>query len=318
MPPITLSNPRHEAFAMALARGHYPSVAYRLAGFSDNNAKARSAELLQNPDILARTEHLRACLPQIESTTNRFAPSLLLMPETKEEMTAWLWQVMSGTRTIVPHQLRAATLFCRLKGWHLRTLLPNQTEPAASPTDLTDHERHLLAHHSQHVIACDSQMLPPTPETTAAYLSTMADLALLAADQFPDTRPIPYITQLHQAEAEAETPTTTGSLPGSSHNSHQSHSSHPSHSPDLAASTGKMGKMGTKSHPARIPGIANHRRNRARPRPPGPTSGPTLPSVSLRRRPAARPSFTGGRAWRRRGVGAARQIPVSPRHYRAY
>src|SRR5688572_15352137 len=101
-PPTTLPDPRHEAFAFALARGLSPRLAYVEAGYSSSNARLRSQELAADPAILARVEHLKACLPHIEAMKARFAPSLLLMPETPDELLAWLWQIMSGTRQIMP------------------------------------------------------------------------------------------------------------------------------------------------------------------------------------------------------------------------
>jgi hypothetical protein len=76
----TLENPRHETFALSLAQGATPEAAYRAAGFSDNNRKARARELAEDPDIAERVAHLKTCLPHIDALRDRFAPSILLMP----------------------------------------------------------------------------------------------------------------------------------------------------------------------------------------------------------------------------------------------
>lgn len=176
-PPLTLRDPRHEAFAFHLASGHSASAAYFLAGFSPNNARTRAEDLAATPSIRARTAHLKTCLPHITELRNHHAPSLLLMPETQEQMLAWLWQVISGARTVLPIQLRAATLFCRLRGWHLAKNLLAQPQPEAAP--LSDEERHILATFSRHTVANDLATRPTAPESLVTYTAAMADLALL-------------------------------------------------------------------------------------------------------------------------------------------
>ncbi|GAA5138371.1 hypothetical protein GCM10023213_17050 [Prosthecobacter algae] len=176
-PPLTLRDPRHEAFAFHLASGHSASAAYLLAGFSPNNARTRAKDLATAPSIRARTAHLKTCLPHITELRNHHAPSLLLMPETQEQMLAWLWQVISGARTVLPIQLRAATLFCRLRGWHLAKNLLAQPQPEAAP--LSDEERHILATFSRHTAANDLATRPTASESLVTYTAAMADLALL-------------------------------------------------------------------------------------------------------------------------------------------
>lgn len=175
--PLTLRDPRHEAFAFHLASGHPASAAYLLAGYSPNNARTRAEDLAATPSIRARIAHLKTCLPQITELRDRHAPSFLLMPETQEQMLAWLWQVISGARTILPIQLRAATLFCRLRGWHLAKNLLAQPQPEAAP--LSDEERHILATFSRHSVANDLATRPVAPESLVTYTAAMADLALL-------------------------------------------------------------------------------------------------------------------------------------------
>jgi hypothetical protein len=213
--PITLTNPRHEAFALALARGHLPATAYRLAGFSDSNAKARALALAQEPHIAARIQHLRACLPHIETVHQHFAPSLLLVPETRGEMIAWLWQIANGTRAVVPTQLRAATLLCRLKGWHLKppaappadpspdgdapSVAPNATPseqpaPPPKPPPLIPSERATLARMGRLQAESEATLQSLPAEQTDRFYSTMADLAIIAAHRYPETRPVPCIT----------------------------------------------------------------------------------------------------------------------------
>ena len=182
-PPTTLADPRHEAFAVHLASGDSAASAYIRAGYSAGNARARSQELARDPDIQDRIRHLRTCLPQAAEFKDRFAPSLLLMPETQDQMLAWLWQVMNGTRKILPIQMRAAALFCRMRGWHLtKPLAPGQQPPV---TPLMDEERHILATFSRHVVETDLASRPCGDPSLVSYYSGMADAALLASLQNP-------------------------------------------------------------------------------------------------------------------------------------
>lgn len=198
-----LQNPRHETFALAIAQGATPEAAYHRAGFSDNNRKARSLQLAQEPEIAERITYLKYSLPRIDNLRDRFAPSVLLMPETASQMKAWLWQVANGTREILPIQLRAATLLCRLNGWHLPSRKADPASPAATPDSLipasnsnsapdsnsspapayspSPNESHLLATFNKHTITHDTA-IRPVPETDSqTFYSSMADVALLDA-----------------------------------------------------------------------------------------------------------------------------------------
>eukprot|EP01031_Cornospumella_fuschlensis_P040310 gene40310-49119_t len=174
MSPLTLPNPRHEAFALSLAAGASPDVAYREAGFTTNNTKARAAQLEANPQIQARISHLRSCLPRIMQLEQTFAPPSLTMPQTKKEMAAYLWQVGSGVRKIPPIQLRAITLFIRINGWHITK--PDKAPPP--PMTMTDEESQLLAQHNAATVAADQNLQTVPATTTTRFYSTMADLAL--------------------------------------------------------------------------------------------------------------------------------------------
>ncbi|TDU81202.1 hypothetical protein EI77_00505 [Prosthecobacter fusiformis] len=207
IPPLTLKEPRHESFAFHLASGLEPKNAYHFAGFSPNNAKARAEELAQDPDIQDRVNHLKSTLPNTTRLRDRFAPSLLLMPETQDQMLAWLWQVMNGTRKVLPLQLRAATLFCRLKGWHL--LKPIPAEQQAPPIPLMEEERHILATFNQHTLTQDLSARPSDPSSLITYHAHMADTALLACVHFPKERPLLHPSPLAKPKNSVAPPAPT-------------------------------------------------------------------------------------------------------------
>lgn len=80
MPP--LKNPRHEAFARALAKGASADQAYREAGYSPHR-QAASRLLLTNVDIQARVAELQQAaaektLVTIESLTRELEEARLL------------------------------------------------------------------------------------------------------------------------------------------------------------------------------------------------------------------------------------------------
>ncbi len=176
--PATLPDARHEAFAFHVASGYQPGCAYTMAGFSGNNARSRGRDLLQEPNVRDRAAYLRTCLPRMTRLRDRFAPSLILMPETQDQMLAWLWQVMNGTRRVLPLQLRAATLFARMKGWHLTKPLP-QGEPAPAPTPLVDDERQVLAALSAETVGHDLALRAPSSRRIVGLSSDLADIALV-------------------------------------------------------------------------------------------------------------------------------------------
>jgi hypothetical protein len=216
IPPLTLTDPRHEAFALHVASGMPPSCAYTEAGFSANNANARSKELLQDPDIQDRIGHLKFSLPKSAELKDRYAPSLLLMPQTHEEMLAWLWQVMSGTRKILPIQLRAATLFARMKGWHLAKPPPPEEASAPQPTPLIPGERQALHDLGDITFSSDITQIPCHPNHIQRYHSEMADLALIAGIHHPESRrvlsPSPAVLLPEDIEPPESPPSTQGLL----------------------------------------------------------------------------------------------------------
>ena len=173
---MSLPNPRHEAFALYLAAGHTPESAYLQAGFSSNNVKARAKRLAKDPDIRDRVADLRPCLPRIADLHHRFAPSLMIMPETRQQMIAWLWQVMSGTRRLQPLQFRAAALFARLNGWHLTKPIPPDQEKPAVP--LTSAEAAALAAYNTLTAEADTACQPVDKDHLHHLYSALADLAL--------------------------------------------------------------------------------------------------------------------------------------------
>ena len=185
----TLPDPRHETFASLRASGHDVASAYVHAGYSVKNIKQRSRKLLQNPAIQARINHLRGCLPRIVELHDHHCPSLLLMPETRHEMLVWLWQVMNGTREVRPAQMRAAGLYCRMRGWHLGKGLPAAESPA--PADITPAEQALLAMASRENIAHERTGTPRSPESLTRFQTLMADHALPSLRQDTLGRPIP-------------------------------------------------------------------------------------------------------------------------------
>ena len=194
----TLPNPRWESFALTLAAGCSPEESYRDAGFSDKNAKARAQALRDHPDIKARVAHLRTCLPRILTLQQRFAPSFLVMPQSREEMVAWLWQVMSGSRRIPPMQLRAATLFVRLNGWHLtKPTPPGEGKPVEF---LNDQERHALALFSSINAETDAQLQPPDEADSRNLYSALADAALKHPPSLIATYAPNYLTPEPAAE----------------------------------------------------------------------------------------------------------------------
>ncbi|HYF35935.1 MAG TPA: hypothetical protein VD994_11635, partial [Prosthecobacter sp.] len=208
-PPTTLPDSRHEAFALALAQGMPPTAAYIHAGHTGNNAKARGAALAKDPDIAQRADYLRACLPRIRDLQARFAPSTLFIPQTKDQLQAWLWQVATGARQVTALQFRAAALLARLKGWHLASHTSNTAKPkrphrSADPegmppppddpqpnptpdpgsqpdliTTLGPEERAHLADFIQQTITADTASALMPPELEAAFLSRMADAFLV-------------------------------------------------------------------------------------------------------------------------------------------
>jgi len=217
MTPLTLPDPRHEAFATHLASGQDPVSAYLQAGFSVKNAKLRSRQLARSPAIILRTAHLKICQPQIAELRDHFAPSLLLMPETKAEMLAWFWQVMNGSRSVQPLQLRAATLFCRLRGWHVarhpqRTFAtdnaPSSNQGSKSLTKLSASQRAVLANLNREILASELTGFPASTETLLHFQSLMADLQLTstqpaAQTSSPPSEPIsaPQAASLPPAQA---------------------------------------------------------------------------------------------------------------------
>lgn len=190
-PPLALADSRHEAFALALAEGAPPAAAYKHAGFPAKNAKARGAALAKDPDVIHRVDYLRCCLPLVCDLQARFAPSTLLLPQTREEMLAFLWQITTGARTITPVQMRAAALVSRIQGWHLaanaRSPAPpadasktaRQTSPPAPlKTSGGSHEHAVLAAAAAEVAAADSALTPLDPQRTAQLKSAIADAFL--------------------------------------------------------------------------------------------------------------------------------------------
>ncbi|MDZ4289840.1 MAG: hypothetical protein U0984_17885 [Prosthecobacter sp.] len=127
-----LDNPRHEAFAFALAAGESVAGAYDAAGFHPKNRKARSEALSQQPDIVAPVKHLVETVPNLIDLWRSHAPSFGTMPETPRKMNAWLWQVLTGRRKVQPLQMQAARLFVRMNHWDRR---PKKGEdaPTAPP-----------------------------------------------------------------------------------------------------------------------------------------------------------------------------------------
>ncbi|GAA5141029.1 hypothetical protein GCM10023213_24550 [Prosthecobacter algae] len=273
MHPLTLPDPRHEAFATHLASGHDPVTAYLQAGFSAKNANLRSRQLARSPEIVLRTAHLRTCLPQIAELRDRFAPSLLLMPQTREEMLVWLWQIMNGSRPALPLQFRAAALYCRLQGWHLNR--PNRSsqteaispaESASSEPALSDTQRALLASLNRQTLASDLTGLPPAEEALTRFTSLMADLHGLTA-QAPTPQPAnPSLTEAPPASLADHPP-----LPISS----------PSQSPDSQALAPTPSPNGEKSA---LPLKTPHLPTAARPKPP-------IPALRLIAHPSSFPDL---------------------------
>ncbi|HYE76648.1 MAG TPA: hypothetical protein VEI97_01550, partial [bacterium] len=205
----TLPNSRHEAFAQALAQGYPPPFAYTHAGFDSRNAKARASRLAKNKTIRQRVKILTTTLPRIQALQARFAPSALLMPESKEQMAAWLWQIATGQRHILPHQLRAATLFARLNGWHLLTPSrpkhpsPHTADPATPVSfPVTPAQRSLLTTLAQQIIAADQAHQPLSPDLAQAFLATMTDTLIGSPDHPPPQPPEAEATEAPSTPAE--------------------------------------------------------------------------------------------------------------------
>jgi hypothetical protein len=207
---LTLPDPKHEAFATLRASGHDVASAYLHAGFSVKNVKSRARKLVRNPDIQARIDHLKSCLPRITELQAHHCPSLRLMPETRHEMLVWLWQVMNGTRAVKPAQMRAATLYCRMRGWHLAKLLPDEdpststsipattaepsasTSPTPSPVEtITQHEQAILAMINVENIAHERTGMPLPQQKVFKFQSLMADQAHTCCRSTPIGLPIP-------------------------------------------------------------------------------------------------------------------------------
>lgn len=260
MHPLTLPDPRHEAFATHLASGHDPVTAYLQAGFSAKNANLRSRQLARSPEIVLRTAHLRTCLPQIAELRDRFAPSLLLMPQTREEMLVWLWQIMNGSRPVLPLQFRAAALYCRLQGWHLNR--PNRSSQAeaispapsaaSEPTTLSDTQRALLASLNRQTLASDLTGLPPAEEALTRFTSLMADLHGLTAQAPTQQSATPSLTEAPPASQADQPPLPIPSPP---------------QSPDSQALAPTPSPNGEKSA---LPSKTPHPPTAARPKPPIP------------------------------------------------
>ncbi|MDZ4288947.1 MAG: hypothetical protein U0984_13355 [Prosthecobacter sp.] len=143
----SLDNPRHEAFALALAVGETPAGAYDAVGFHPKNRKSRAEALSQQPDIVARVKHLVARVkhlvenvPNLVDLWRTHALNFYTMPEpsgretaseaarrvrtrvaspkqTPRRMNGWLWQVINGRRKIDRMQMQAVRLYVRLNHW---------------------------------------------------------------------------------------------------------------------------------------------------------------------------------------------------------
>ena len=215
LPPTPpLENPRHEAFAFALASGASPADAYDSAGFSSKNRKARAQALSEHPDILARIERIYDEMPDVEDIHWNHGRPFTTMPESRERMSVWVWQVMQGARKLTPAQLQAAKLFTRLRSWDREPCIP---EP---PMRITDSGFQSLAILSAVQAARESQLID-------APLATEAD-----NDAEPQLAPI-----LPNDDDDLPTEAKTGT--DGDKNPH-------AQSPDNQSITPKLAKMGIK------------------------------------------------------------------------
>ncbi|MDZ4288253.1 MAG: hypothetical protein U0984_09850 [Prosthecobacter sp.] len=179
MPPLL--NPRYEAFAFALAAGSTVGEAYDEAGFHPNNRRSRADLLSQSPKVQARVAHLRATLDPA-ALRRRHAPACTTLPQTQEDMKAWLWQIMAGVRKINIRQWQAAKLFARMSGWDalLRKDL-NQAKPGAQRPEADTQEP-------------ENPAEPDLPETTRVSLYL---LSLIQADKEALRSASPLEPELH-------------------------------------------------------------------------------------------------------------------------
>jgi hypothetical protein len=289
----TLPDPRHETFASLRASGHDVASAYVHAGYSVKNIKQRSRKLLHNPSIQARINHLKACLPRIAELHDHHCPSLLLMPETRHEMLVWLWQVMNGTREVRPAQMRAATLYCRMRGWHLGKGLP--AAESSTPADITPAEQALLAMASRENIAHERTGTPRPPESLTRFQTLMADHALPSLRQDSLGRPIPTPAP-HSHPTPEVTLTPLTSLPSPLKSSIQNP---PPVNPANSAILSKIPLPESESAP--------HKSLSQNP----PPINPAI--LSKKVRPTPRPSQSprpGGRSYTHSPAGAATPAPV--------
>ncbi len=180
------------------------------------------------------------------------------MPETQEQMLAWLWQVISGARTVLPIQLRAATLFCRLRGWHLAKNLLAQPQSEAAP--LSDEERHILATFSRHTLANDLATRPTTPESLVTYTAAMADLALLNG---PPLQEAPKCSPSAPAPIQPATNRTGDSTSPDGETAPQQQPVNPQHLTSIPSPNGGKGPPRITPTPAPIlrPRFTAHRSN---------------------------------------------------------
>ncbi|MDZ4288721.1 MAG: hypothetical protein U0984_12220 [Prosthecobacter sp.] len=185
MPPLL--NPRYEAFAFALAAGSTVGEAYDEAGFHPNNRRSRADMLSQSPKVQARVAHLRATLDPA-ALRRRHAPAFTTIPQTKEDMKAWLWQIMAGVRKISIRQWQAAKLFARMNGWDalLRKELSKAKPGAPQPATPAEPDA-----------KTDLDFEPDLPETTRVSLYL---LSLIQADKEALRSANPIEPELHDFE----------------------------------------------------------------------------------------------------------------------
>jgi hypothetical protein len=92
IPGKPLDNPRHEAFATARAAGKTKADAYRIAGYSGNDAAKRAHDLTRsNPEVEERVQHMLSQRLSLAQVT----PEVIIAGLAREAATA----TEGGTRT---------------------------------------------------------------------------------------------------------------------------------------------------------------------------------------------------------------------------
>ncbi|MDZ4286785.1 MAG: hypothetical protein U0984_02440, partial [Prosthecobacter sp.] len=160
---LPLENPRHEAFAFALATGSIPSDAYRSVGYSAKNCKVRALDLVRRPGVIERINFLLEHLPHASQLRWLHAPEFTTMPESVEQMSAWLWQAMNGSRKLTSTQWQAAKLYSKLHKWG--PILPGKY---ASSMVMTESSRRSLALLNAVRVAQENQLQTASPFATEA------------------------------------------------------------------------------------------------------------------------------------------------------